>query len=132
MRAQRFVWALGVAIFFGRCLPATAAERTICPICKQANDEGASYPSKAGHMLVRGASNALLGWTELIRQPASEVKEGGSVLTGLGKGVGQTVTRTLGGVAEVLTFWTPKGQHNYLRFSKDCPVCMGKRPPPKD
>ena len=130
MRARWFMGlAIGVVVVAGRGVPAAAEERTACPICSRANDDTSSYPSKAGHTLVRGASNALLGWTELIRQPASEVKDGGSVLMGIGKGIGQTVTRTLGGVAEALTFWTPKVQHGYLHFSKDCPVCMGRKSP---
>ena len=126
-RRQRFVGTvLGLVLALGVAGPAMAAQGGMCNICDKAGDQTASYPSKAGYTLVRGAANTLLGWTELIRQPANEVKAGGNVLTGLGKGVGQTVKRTLGGLAEVLTFWTPKVQDSYLHFSDNCPLCMGK------
>ena len=106
--------------------PARAAESTPCPVCSKANSEQSTYSQKAGSALVRGATNTLLGWTELIRQPTDEVKSGGNVITGLAKGVGAGVTRTLEGAAEVLTFWMPKVNRGYPRFSRDCPVCMGK------
>ena len=116
-----FVWLWG-------SVPVQAEEpKATCPICGRATDEAANYPSKAGHTLVRGAANTLLGWTELIRQPAQEVKDGGNVLTGIGKGIGQGVKRTLGGVGEILTFWTPKVQHHYVHFANDCPICMGRK-----
>jgi putative exosortase-associated protein (TIGR04073 family) len=86
----------------------------------------ATYPSKAGHTLLRGTANTLLGWTELIRRPAQEVKAGGNVFTGIAHGVGSSVTRTLSGAAEVLTFWTPKIQHSYVHFAHDCPICANK------
>ena len=117
--------ALGFAIVLGFSSPARAA----CPVCAKASDESTSYPAKAGSTLVRGATNTLLGWTELFRQPVNEVKGGGNVVIGIGKGVGQTVKRTLAGVGEVLTFWTPKVQDSYIHFSKDCPICMGKQQP---
>ncbi len=102
------------------------APRAACPICSRANEEAAAYPAKAVSTLGRGAANALFGWTELIRQPAQEAKAGGNVLVGIGKGVGQGVLRTLAGVGEALTFWTPKVQDRYLHFATDCPVCMGR------
>ena len=126
-RARRLVGvAVGVAVVLGVCQPARAEERAVCPVCHQANDDAASYPSKAGNTLVRGTANTLLGWTELIRQPAAEVKSGGNVFTGMAKGVGQGVKRTLGGVGEILTFWTPRMKGSYLHFNQDCPLCAGK------
>ena len=129
-RALRFGGVvLGIAILFGFSGPAMAAQQkaAMCPVCDKAGDDSASYPSKAGYTLVRGAANTLLGWTELIRQPVSEVKGGGNVFTGLAKGVGEGVKRTLGGAAEVVTFWTPKMKDSYLHFSDNCPICMGKK-----
>ena len=105
--------------------PAAAAEAQpakVCPICSKASGSGTDYSAKAGCTLVRGASNTLLGWTELIRQPAQEAKDGGNVLVGIGKGVGQGVVRTLSGVGEMLTFWMPKSP----KIASDCPLCMGK------
>lgn len=115
--------ALGLIMLFGFSARASAEERKTCPICLR-TEQKTSYSEKAGYTLVRGTTNTLLGWTELLRQPANEVKEGGNVFTGIGKGVGEAVKRTFGGAAELLTFWTPKVHDNYMHFSKDCPICM--------
>lgn len=104
--------------------PPADDQQKVCPICGRAGDANASYGAKAVSTLGRGATNALLGWTEMIRRPAKDVKAGGNVLTGIAHGVGSGVTRTLAGLGEVLTFWTPKTQQGYVQFSKDCPVCM--------
>jgi len=103
------------------------AEPMICPICHRANNPDAPYTEKAGATLVRGATNTAFGWTELLLQPASEVNSGGSLLTGIGKGVGFAVKRTAAGIGELFTFWTPKGKDGYLNLTTDCPVCMKKR-----
>jgi putative exosortase-associated protein (TIGR04073 family) len=105
----------------------------ICPICSRTTNQ-ADYASKAGNTLVRGATNALLGWTELIHKPAHEVKTHGgrntrNVLSGVVKGIGQGAARTASGVAELFTFWIPKVQGSYVTFSKDCPICMGQHTP---
>ena len=119
---------LGIAILFGFSGSAMAAPQkaAMCPVCAKV-DDSASYPAKAGYTLVRGAANTLLGWTELIRQPVNEVQGGGNVFTGVAKGVGEGVKRTLGGVGEILTFWTPKMKGSYIQFSSNCPICMGKK-----
>ena len=103
--------------------PLAAEERRQCPICANAGRPEATYAEKAGSTFARGAANTLLGWTDLIRQPAREVKESGNLATGLVEGVGSSILRTLGGVGELLTFWTPKVNHQYIHFAKDCPVC---------
>ena len=119
---------LGFWLLLGGPTSSIAEEqRSTCPICRRAGNDAVHYPSKAGHTFVRGAANALFGWTEVIRQPALEAKAGGSVVTGMAKGVGEGVKRTLAGVGEVLTFWTPKIQNNYVHFANDCPVCMGRK-----
>lgn len=133
MRLRRVI---GIAIISGllcgRPVVANAAERRICPVCHRVTNEPAPssettpYSAKAGSTLARGATNTLLGWTDLIREPAAEAKQGGNVLVGLGKGLGGTVKRTFGGLADVLTFWTPKTRTGYLHFTDDCPVCAGK------
>ena len=134
-RTQQVIGALlGLMVLLGGAGPAAAAkagqvsaqEGKMCPICAKAGDDMATYPSKAGSTLVRGAANTLLGWTELIRQPVQETKAGGNVFTGLAKGLGEGVKRTLGGAGEVLTFWTPKVKGSYLAFAHDCPLCMNK------
>ena len=101
--------------------------RTTCPICRSAADNPTvDYRTKAAHTLMRGATNTLFGWTEIIRQPADEVKDGGNVFLGILKGIGQGVGRTMAGAGEVLTFWTPKDKDSYLHFSTDCPICAKK------
>lgn len=94
----------------------------LCPICKRISEQQISYAEKAGNTLARGALNTSLGWTELIRQPAQEVKRGGNAFVGIANGVGQGLNRTFTGLAELFTFWTPKIQGQYLHFSKDCPL----------
>ena len=126
---RRHGQVLGVGLFMAMWLAgaprlALADERKVCPVCGRAGHDEVSYSVKAGATLSRGAANTLFGWTELIRQPADEVRAGGNVMTGVAKGVGESVKRTLGGVGEVLTFWTPKVHRHYLAFSNDCPVCM--------
>ncbi len=126
-RSHDIILALGILFGVGIAPPALAEEPArVCPVCAAANDSSANYPTKAGSTFVRGATNTLLGWTELIKQPAREAKAGGSVFTGIAKGLGQGLQRTAGGIAEVLTFWTPKMNNEYLQFTKNCPVCAGK------
>jgi len=130
MRTNRLLGILLIAGAFISGMPgaAQAEEKPMCPVCAKAGDEAAPYGTKAGFTLVRGATNTLFGWTELLRQPAQEVQEGGNVFAGMAKGVGESVKRTLAGAGEVLTFWTPKTKDGrYLHFANDCPVCMGKR-----
>lgn len=120
-------WMVGLVVFFGVSGLARADEPrsgTTCPICSKAGHEQATYASKAGYTLARGAANTLFGWTELIRQPAQEVKAGGNVFTGIATGLGKGVMRTFAGAGEVLTFWTPKTEKGYLHFADDCPLCM--------
>jgi putative exosortase-associated protein (TIGR04073 family) len=131
MRQQRWsghALALGAVLMLGAAPLGWAEDLPIhCPVCARANSETASYPSKAGSTLVRGATNTLFGWTEILRQPARQAKGGGNLFTGVLAGLGQGAQRTLVGAGELLTFWTPKVQDRYLRLSHDCPLCMGKR-----
>ncbi len=106
--------------------PAMAEERRQCPICMYAGRSESTYPQNAGHTLARGAANALLGWTDVIRQPAREVKRSGNLAAGVLDGVSSGVVRTFSGLGEVLTFWIPKVGEHYVRFSRDCPVCEGQ------
>jgi len=99
----------------------------VCPICSRLTHPQ-PYPAQAGTLLARGAVNTLLGWTEMIRQPAQEAKEGHNVLTGIGKGINRSVKRTLSGAGELLTFWMPRNQRDRATaFAEDCPLCMGRK-----
>ena len=137
---RRARWSIGVVIALACCSgTATAVQPqktqtqtppqpgTVCQLCRKAAEQSGSYSSKAGYTFARGAANTALGWTELFRQPVDEAKAGGNVVVGIGKGIGATVTRTLGGLGEMLTFWTPKVEGRYVHFSKDCPICMGRQ-----
>ena len=101
---------------------ATSQSHRLCPICAATNKDTSTYLEKAGNTFVRGAMNVGFGWTEFIFQPVQEAKSGGNLVAGIASGVGHSVTRTLGGVAELLTFWTPKLGNTYLHFNKDCPL----------
>jgi hypothetical protein len=117
----------------GAVEPMLAAEEqplkssTMCPICRQANNQQALYAEKAGSTLVRGALNTAFGWTELLVQPAEEVNRGGNVLSGVGKGIGLAVKRTALGFGELLTFWTPKGKEGQVILARDCPICFSSQ-----
>ena len=99
----------------------------VCPICGHANNAKAAYGERATSTLARGAANAAFGWTEMIRQPAQEVKDGGNVFMGMAKGAGYSIKRTLAGFGELLTFWTPQPHQGRFQFSDDCPLCMKRR-----
>ena len=102
-----------------------AAARSTCPICGRANNPNAHYSEKMVSTLARGATNTVFGWTELLRQPVEEAKTGGNVFTGISRGVSHSIRRTMKGVTEVLTFWTPKtNKGEYVQFSTDCALCM--------
>ncbi len=124
--ARTIRWSLLLLVFAAFPSVGLAQEkaepRPQCPFCRAANNPDAHYGEKAGNTLVRGALNTGLGWTELIRQPAKEAKAGGNVGLGLAKGLGEGVTRTFTGLAEVFTFWMPKVQDRYVHFAHDCPL----------
>jgi hypothetical protein len=65
----------------------------------------------------------------VIYQPGQAARRGENTVTGIAKGLGSGVTRTLTGAAELLTFWMPKVNNRYLEFATDCPVCMGRAAP---
>ena len=128
MRPRHLIgWILGglLCVSLPSSAAAEEAPRPVCPICRNAaSNQTADYPTKATYTLVRGATNTLFGWTEVIRQPAEEVKAGGNLFMGIVKGIGQGVGRTVAGAGEILTFWTPKGKDGYVHFATDCPVCV--------
>jgi len=129
MRTRSLVGPLVFSLLISVTPSAAAAEETstTCPIC-QFTTNNSSYGQKAGSTFLRGATNTVFGWTELLLKPNEEVKSGGNVATGIGKGMSLTVRRTAAGLGELLTFWTPKGKDGYLRFTTTCPICMGQQP----
>ena len=63
-----------------------------------------TYGDKTVGKLTFGLKNTLLGWTELFKQPMDHAKDGKSFLAGMGHGILNTVTYTVGGVLHVVTF----------------------------
>jgi len=106
--------------------PAMAEEEKpqpkLCPICSKLEGANPSYGEKAGNTFTRGLLNFGLGWTEMIRQPGKAAREGKDVFHGVANGLAFSARRTLRGIGEVLTFWTPKIQDEYIHFSDDCPI----------
>jgi len=125
MSARRaFVVILLIAGVTAAGQPVMAAEDQprLCPICSKLEGSEATYVEKAGNTFTRGLLNLGLGWTEMIRQPGKAAREGKDVFHGVANGVAFSARRTLRGIGEVLTFWTPKVQDRYIHFSKDCPI----------
>ena len=100
-----------------------------CPICQAANNQQATYAEHAGSSLVRGATNAAFGWTELLLQPSAEAEQGGNIAAGIGRGLGMAVKRTGVGFGELFTFWVPKGKQGYTVLTEDCPICSLPKAP---
>ena len=99
-----------------------------CPICGRANNESTPYPEKAAVTFVRGATNTVFGWTELLMQPAAEAERSGNLAIGMGKGVQHAVSRTASGLGELFTFWMPKHGEGARPLVRDCPLCMRPMP----
>lgn len=120
--AVGWVWGLALCILLGLPGVAMAEEPVVCPICIKANNDEASYQDKASHTLARGLLNFTLGWTDFIRQPGKAAREGESIASGIALGAGSAITRTISGLGEILTFWTPRIGKDYIHFSRDCPL----------
>ncbi len=102
-------------------LAATSFAASSCPICNGAASN--HYMKKTGSQLVRGVANTALGWTELVNQPAKEMKNGGNLVHGLAKGVGYTVIRTAKGVGEIILSPMPREKTGkYSQIAHDCPL----------
>ena len=78
-----------------------------CRVCEAA--EAQNFAKSAPGKIGRGLVNILFGWTNLIAQPVHAGKSGGNVLSGIGKGLGYTVVRTVQGVVELGLFWLLSG-----------------------
>ena len=120
-RLTLFILLSGI-LFISPMGAAAAEEPQMCPICLKANNDDVSYQEKATYTLARGLLNFGLGWTELIRKPAKAAEKGGNVLAGIAIGAAASVTRTIGGLGEILTFWTPRVGKDYIHLSRDCPL----------
>jgi len=67
-----------------------------------------TYGEKTMGKLTYGLMNTLFGWTELVRKPSDAIRDKTCPLTGLGKGILNTVTYTVGGALHTVTFPIPQ------------------------
>ncbi len=92
-----------------------------CKLCKNIK---ADDMSKAwGARLCSGLCNVAFGWSEIFFRPGKVVAEGGNLIVGFFRGIGNAITRTGVGAVEVVTFWTPGKAVVDL---EDCPLCAYK------
>lgn len=106
-------FVLFVLLLISLCTPALAQPvgtdisptLASCGVCEGAESE--SWARSAPGKIVRGLTNAGLGWTNLFAQPVHLANSGESVLTGVGKGFGYLFIRTIQGVVEIGIFWLP-------------------------
>lgn len=92
-----------------------------CACCK--NQKSDDMTKAWGGRLCSGLCNATLGWTEIFFRPGKVAAEGGNLIVGFFRGVGNAITRTAVGVVEVATFWTP-GES--VVTVDNCPLCAYK------
>lgn len=110
------VFALAVAV-----VAAPAFAETSCPVCSAAASD--SYPTKTVGQAARGVANIGMGWMELVNQPVKEVKGGGNILIGMGKGIGHTCLRMAQGAGEILTSPMPRMKDGkYSQIADGCPM----------
>ena len=70
--------------------------------------DGATWGEQAGGKLKYGATNLLLGWTSLFREPVQASQAGENLFVGIGRGVWNAVGQTVGGAVDVVTFPIPQ------------------------
>jgi len=114
------LWVLG---FLGLATAGFADQGTAtsCPVCSQTASD--NHLMKTGSQLTRGVANCGGCWLELVNQPMKEVRGGGNVLVGVGKGIGHTCLRLVKGAAEIVTAPLPVAKDG-SQIATDCPVCM--------
>ncbi len=62
------------------------------------------YGNRAGSKLIFGLKNALVGWTEIFREPKAAMDRGDNFFVGLGKGLKNGIVEELGGVVHIASF----------------------------
>ena len=65
------------------------------------------YGNRVANKLGVGASNLLLGWTELVTQPVTHHASGQELAQSLGRGLVNALGDTGGGALQVITFAFP-------------------------
>jgi len=69
--------------------------------------EEKGYADKVSGKLQYGLTNTLLGWIDLFATPNQYSNEGKNVWAGVGQGLVNTVTNTVGGALQLVTFLIP-------------------------
>lgn len=69
--------------------------------------EEKSYADKVSGKLQLGLTNTLLGWIDLFATPNQYANEGKNVWAGVGQGLVNTITNTVGGALQLVTFPIP-------------------------
>ena len=105
MRGMR----LGAAITMGLSLVGLGLPWPVVAQEQDPDEETTPAPEFSGEKLGRGLQNGMLGWTEMVTRPQAAVQEHGAtgLVKGLLDGISYGTIRTLTGVAEVATFWSP-------------------------
>jgi putative exosortase-associated protein (TIGR04073 family) len=97
---------------------AASAYAADCNMCSNLKDSNSM--NVMGARLCNGTCNALFGWSEIFFRPGMVASEGGNIVVGFFRGIGNAITRTAVGVVEVATFWTPGDS---VASISDCPIC---------
>ena len=105
----------GVMLVMAGSVVAAETQEKTCGLCDAA--ESHAYVTQAGGKLGRGLVNALFGWTELFVQPARAHHAHEDIATGIDRGLGNTIKRTVVGIGEFFTCWTWPGTPVW---AKDC------------
>jgi len=66
--------------------------------------EETTYGEQAKAKLAFGVKNLLLGWTDLFSEPEQYHADGRNVFAGIGKGMVDLVTNSVGGILHIVTF----------------------------
>ena len=118
---KRILQGVVVAVIVLGLAHVSFAEAPSCGLCTMAGSN--SYPNKTVGQLGRGVANTGMCWIEMVNQPVKEVKGGGNVLIGVGKGVGHTCIRLLQGVGEIITCPMPRAKDGkYTQIAEGCPL----------
>jgi putative exosortase-associated protein (TIGR04073 family) len=100
---------------------AGAKEAEGCWACSNLQSDDMSQ--RYGARVCNGLCNAALGWSEIFFRPGKVVSAGGNPVVGFFEGLGNAISRTVAGVVEVVTFWTPGKS---VAKIDDCPMCAYK------
>ncbi len=69
--------------------------------------EEKGYAEKVSGKLQFGLTNALLGWVDVFATPNQYSNEGKNVWAGVGQGLVNGLTNTVGGAVQLVTFMIP-------------------------